>query len=304
MSKTQLSLPVALGWIVASMLVFSGGGYALCKRYYSPSIASAPFSVISALVQTGPQKEVLKTEYLAELLHLSNDSPCRVDTFNLTKAQEALLASPLISKAEVKLIKPHTLYVDYTARQPLAWLEDYPNVVIDKEGVPFPFTPFFAPKNLPALYLGLAPFGEAPEETYKPLVKWHKPLQGKAVDLAFTILNCLTDLAVCDQFVVKRIDLSSAFAESYGMREIVITTEDSFTLRLCNKDVQCIIPRFLRLSTKNYAQELGNYLKLREVLLAEEQKTLSLLEPSAPIVRLKEKILDFRLQQLAFIQNP
>jgi hypothetical protein len=60
----------------------------------------------------------------------------------------------------------------------------------------------------------------------------------------------------------------------------------------------------LRLSTKNYAQELGNYLKLREVLLAEEQKTLSLLESSESTVRLKEKILDFRLQQLAFIQNP
>ena len=102
---------------------------------------------------------------------------------------------------------------------------------------------------------------------------------------------------------MKRIDVSNAFAASYGTREIVVITEDFIFERIEGKNVQFCIPRILRLSTKNYAKELGNYLKLRAQLLGEERKGLAETESKASHVRLKEKIIDFRIQQLAFIEE-
>ncbi len=213
------------------------------------------------------------------------------------------MRSPLISQAEVKLIKPGTLYIDYTIRQPIAFLEDYENVALDKEGYPFPFNPFFTPKNLPAVYFGLGPFGTPPVDPERPTVQWRVPLQGKYLTLALDLLAIVADPKVADLFSVKRIDVSNAFAESYGTREIVVITEDSIIRHSNGKDVQLIIPRLLRLSTKNYAQELGNYLKLREQLLEEERKISSLPENTGTVIRLKEKIIDFRIQKLAFIEE-
>jgi len=217
----------------------------------------------------------------------------------LERAKERLLRSPLIARAEVKLIKPSTLYVDYTVRQPIAWLEDYSNAVVDKEGYLFPFAPFFTPKKLPGIYLGLSPFGMPPTDLDRETAQWNTPLQGKYYSLALDVLNIVTDPKVADLFAVKRIDVSNAFSESYGTREIVVIIEDSIFKSLNGKELQVTIPRILRLSTKNYAQELGNYLKLRQQLLEEESKILSATAPA----RFKEKIIDFRIQQLAFIEE-
>ena len=229
---------------------------------------------------------------------ISSDRPFNARTFNVKRAKERLLESPLIAAAVVKLIEPSTLYVDYTVRKPTALLEDYTNVAVDKEGYLFPLTPFFTPKNLPALYLGLESFGAVPSDPDREVAEWNTPLQDKYFTLALAILHIVTDPQVADLFAVKRIDVSNAFSESYGTREIVVITEDIIFKSLNGKELQIIAPRILRLSTKNYAQELGNYLKLRQQLLEEENKNIS-----TNTTRLKEKIIDFRIQQLAFIEE-
>lgn len=303
--SVQLPLTHALAWIVVSTFLISGTSHLFLKNYLKNrhSHAIDPTNLLNSIVQTGPQKEALKTAYLAELMKISSDRPCSIMTFNLKKAKQRLLKSPLISQAEINLIKPNALYVDYTVRQPIAWLEDYVNVALDKNGYPFPFTPFFSPKNLPTIYFGLAPFGIATADSERPIAQWGIPLKGRYVELAFDILAMITDPKVADLFSVKRIDVSNAFAESYGTREIVLITEDSIFRNLDGKEVHFCLPRILRLSTKNYAQELGNYLKLREQLLEDEKKILSIPEKSGAIVRLKEKIIDFRIQKLAFIEE-
>ncbi|SRR5581483_1064302 len=299
--KKAVYLPLthALAWIVGSTLIFSGSAFAGVKHYLKMQRekASDPKFVLRTIIQTGPQKEALKTEYLAELLGIASDRPCSAKAFDLKRAKEILLSSPLISHADVKWIKPSTLYIDYTVRQPIARLEDYSNVVVDKEGYLFPFTPFFTPKKLPGIYLGLGPFGKSLSSSDGEIADWNTPLRGKYFKLALDLLSIVTDSKVADLFAVKRIDVSNAFSESYGTREIVIITEDSIYKSLNGNQIQITAPRILRLSTKNYSQELGNYLKLRPQLLEEENKN------SLSSKRLKEKIIDFRIPKLAFIED-
>ncbi|MBY0528867.1 MAG: hypothetical protein K2P51_01605 [Rhabdochlamydiaceae bacterium] len=297
----RLALTHALAWIVGSSLVTSVCGHLGFRAYFAHVYKQAndPQYKLRTLVQTGPQKQALKTEYLAELLGLSSDAPASSLTYDLRAAEQKLRASPLIEQVQLKMIQPGTLYVDYTVRQPVAWLYDYENVAIDKEGHPFPFRPFFTPKNLPELYFGMGPFGIASEDPDRPVAKWGAPISGKYAVLALHLLSLLSDLKIQELFQVKRIDVSQAFAESYGSREIVVIVED----KILEKQIEFFFPKILRLSTQNYAQDLGNYLTLRPKLLEQERKSIRNLSPGQAIVRAKEKILDFRIQNLAFIDE-
>ena len=72
---------------------------------------------------------------------------------------------------------------------------------------------------------------------------------------------------------VKRLDVSKAFEPSLGRREVVLILEEQgFT-------------KALRLTPKNFAQELGNYLELR---------------PKLPAIA---QVIDLRIPQLAFIEE-
>ncbi len=255
----KLPLVEALAWIIGSTLFITGGTYSLVHGQVKMhrKMSSDPSYLLSRIVQTGPQKQALATAYLAELMQISSDRPTHYGHFDLQKAHKKVLASPVIKEAKIKLLEPDTIYIDYTVRQPLAWLHDFENTAIDDQGAPFPVSPFFTPKNLPEVYLGI------------DQIAWNKPLEGEKVELALTLLKLLFDAHI----PVRRLDLSSAFAESLGRREIILMTEDGgFT-------------RTLRLTTKQYAQELGNYQTLKSRL------------PATP------QVIDLRLPQLAFIER-
>lgn len=297
----RLPLTHALAWIVGSMLFVNGIAYACLKMALGRrSISNPDDKLIRSVVQTGPQKEVLKTEYLAEILGICADFPPSITSLNVKKAEELLLSSPLISRASVSLIKPNTLYIDYTVRQPVAFLADYENVAIDKEGYPFPFAPFFSPKNLPEIYLGLSPFATLNEDPEKPTAQWGASLKGKYLDLALQILIYVTDPKVIDAFNVTWIDVSHAFSKSCGKREIVVTTEDAIFQKEGIEEVKYVFARTLRLSSKNFAQELGNYLTLRPQLLEEDRRRRAL--PGSDTQKRIERIVDFRIPNLAFVE--
>lgn len=274
--KATLPLPRALFYIVASMLVTCALFPLLLKVYRStPEIKDTR---VRSIVQTGPQKEALKTEYLAEVLGLCADRPPEASALDIKKLRARLLASPLISQAAVSLLKPNLLYIDYTVRRPIAYLADAENVALDREGVPFPFAPFFSPKNLPAIYLGQSP-------------TWGHSLKGKPLDLAFDILASLTE-----ELHVTWIDTSQAFSESLGKREIVLGVEDTLYQE---PDEPRIFPHLLRLSPDGYAKQLGNYLTLRKTLLEEEREALG---PDAPR-RAPTRVVDLRIPNLAFVDE-
>jgi hypothetical protein len=299
----RLPLTHALGWIVGSMLFVNGIAFSCLKMAlrHRHNIARED-KLIRSIVQTGPQKEALKTEYLAESLGICADHPQNVSSFDLQKGRERLLSSPLIAKASVSVIKPNILYIDYTVRQPIAFLADFENVAIDKEGYPFPFAPFFSPKNLPEIYLGISSFGTPSEDSEKPVAQWGCSLKGKYLDLALEILSYVTDSKVFDDFNVTWIDVSQAFSNSCGTREIILTTQDAIFQKEGREEIKSVFPRTLRLSTKHYAQELGNYLKLRFQLLEEDRKRLTL--PGKNLSqKMPERIIDFRIPNLAFVEE-
>ncbi len=246
----QLPLTHSLAWIIASLLLIPGGVY----KYFKPT---SEVDYLCRIVQTGPQREALKTPYLAELIQLSANKPTRARYFDPSTATRKLRSSPVIKTASVKLIQPDTVYIDYTVRQPLAALYDFDNIALDDQGVPFPIIPFFTPKKLPEVILGLKTFA------------WNSPIKGEKVDLALTVLKMMLDKSLN----VQRLDVTAAFHPSLGKREIVVVLEENG------------FSKFLRLTPKNFAQEIGNYLELRPTLIPEPQ------------------VIDLRIPQLAFLEK-
>lgn len=263
-------------------------------RYRTWQRSQDPTFALQSIIQTGPKKAALKTEYLAELLQISLDKPLSALTFDLHAARRKLLSSPLIESATLRLIKPATLYIDYVAREPVAWFYDYENVALDKKGYPIPFSPFFAPKNLPEVYLGAEAFGKTPSDSRLPSVNWNRPLSGASAELALNLLAIFQDHKIREKLSVSRIDVSNAFADSYGAREIVLLTEDE----IIHNKVSYLFPKMLRLSTQHYLQDLGNYLKLRESLVEEERLAVA---AGATALRAEPKIIDLRLENLALV---
>lgn len=291
--KKKLTLLQSLLWIFFSAIAVNALAYTGIKGVlFWKKVRGIDHRVpIRAIVQTGPQKEAIKTAYLAEVLGLSEDKPVLSSDFDVKEAEKKLAASPVISEAEVKIQEPGILYIDYTTRQPIAFLLDYENIALDNEGYPFPVAPFFTPKKLPEIYLGM-------EEE----LQWNQPITGEKIELAFALLEIINGPIVGDLFNVKRIDVSNAFEMSYGRREIVLFAQDEVYNVYKGKEVRFVIPRILRLPTKKYAQELGNYLKFREQRLEKEKHELVAKEGQT-VVLCPTVTIDLRIPQLAFIDE-
>lgn len=267
-------------------LALSLTGYGLWKKERREKLQSPAYRVTS-IIQTGPEKEALKTSYLAELLGLSFDKPTQLYAIHPKKAAETLLGSPLIAHAKVKRLPPATLYIDYEVRKPIARLGDFQNMAIDQEGYLFPITPFFSPKRLPEIYLG------CPEEI-------GSCIESPQFKLALEILQFLEKAPWKEGLIIQRIDVSNAFRGSLGQREIVLFTEEELSARKENREIVCIFPKILRLAPKDYVQQLNNFFSLRRAMMEDYKKQLSTLQEGG---RFAPRIIDLRIPQLAFVEK-
>ena len=130
---TQWTVRQSILFLVGSTcltLTLSVAGYLLWKKGDRTKSLDPKYQIIS-IIQTGPEKEALKTVYLAELLSLSSDSFASLYDFDCKEGEKKLLLSPLISSASIKKMEPDALYIDYEVRKPIAWLSDYQNIGID-----------------------------------------------------------------------------------------------------------------------------------------------------------------------------
>ncbi len=125
--------------IAGSVLIVSLPAFlVLDKLFLTPQHKKEAPAVFQKIVQTGPQKENLKTAFFAEILQLSKDKPTLQKNFDLKKAAHLLASHPIIEKAEVEVFADGSLYIDYIARHPIAMLADFENTAMDKNGLAFP----------------------------------------------------------------------------------------------------------------------------------------------------------------------
>lgn len=272
----------ALIWILVSTLLISGSalmGWLYYLHMRERRLHDDQYRLV-AIVQSTPQAEALKTVYLAEILDLSLDRPVNLYQFSAKEAENTLLVHPLIKKATVKKILPGTIYIDYETRFPVAYLGDYLNTAIDEEGYLFPFRPFFTPKRLPVIYLGLD----------QQEMAWGSCLKEQMLQLTWDVLREFDRLQL-PQFYLKQVDMTQAYAESYGQRQIVLIVED------INQDWKQAMDAnsqvYLRLNTEDYAQNLRNF---RTLYLASFQQPALYLEGQPAII-------DLRIPHLAFIKK-
>jgi hypothetical protein len=299
-SRDKLPLRRALLWVFLSVILVSGSA-AFSWFYYQHLLdkrATNDDYLLTAIVQTGPVKDALQTVYLAELLELSADRPTNLFQLDLHKAEKQLLASPVIKTAKVKRVPPNTLYIDYTVRQPIAMLYDYVNSAIDEEGYIFPIHPFFAPKRLPEVYVGLPPPGEGSAAS-----QWNVPIKGAEMQLALSLFSMLHEPMYRDQFRLLRIDVANAYADSYGRREIVLIIEDQLSFASKEQMTTLLFPRILRLSPERYREELKNYLTLREILAEKALKKHQDADAMQPAEKMRGLIIDLRVPKLAFLKE-
>ncbi|MDP1835867.1 MAG: hypothetical protein Q8K75_08070 [Chlamydiales bacterium] len=281
----RLSIGRAALWIVFSTLLISGSA-AASWAYYQHLIASRaldPAFDITILVQTGPEREALRTEYLAELLDLSVDKPTNIYNFNVKASTQKLLSSPVIKDALVRTYNPGAVYVDYTIRRPIAYLGDYRNTAIDSEGFLFPCEPFFTPKKLPEVYVGLPP--NLPSDEV-----WNTQISEGAFPVAIAVIDAVNNIIGPERCRIIKVDVSKAFAESYGQRQIVLQLEDIVS----QNGILYYLPRTLRLSPSRYQESLKDYLILSDHLA--KQLPVS----DQPIYRGSPQVIDLRLPNLAY----
>lgn len=265
----KLSPYKAWFWIALSTLLISGPATIGCWYYLNRAsqLDDDQYRII-AIVQTTADKEVLKTVYLAELLYLSVDCPTNLHRFNAEEARQRLLNSVVIKEASIKKVLPGTIYVDYTMRKPIAYLEDYTNTAIDEEGVLFPVSPFFTPKNLPKIRLGI---NEVNHNVWGTCYRNHRAFQ--------CVLELLKKNWQDEGLSIKFIDVSRTTLPSYGKREMILAFEKGGGNPL---EPVC----FLRLNANDYTKGLVSYRNLIEHLKERKAAIIDLRIPNLALVDL------------------
>lgn len=248
--------------------------------------------LLKKIVQTGPEKKVLSTQLLAKILDLSSDRPVNLYAFSSEKAEALLQDYMLIESASVSKVFPDTLYIDYTAKVPWFRLLDYSNAALDKKGRLIPLSPFYEPRVLCPIYLGLPPFGEEG-------IDWSVRLTGKKVELAYQLHDFFLSDERAKEFTLERLDVSRAYAKSCGKREIIvylqqqkkILTQDSWRLGSHHW--------ILRLPREEYEKRFYDFCELVPELI--EENIAKGFEDSAKVY-FDARIIDLRLDQMGFVR--
>lgn len=260
-------------------------GWMYLQHLKEKRTADEQFSIV-AIVQTTPDKESLQTVYLAELLELSIDRRTNLYLFDTESARQKLLACPVIKSALVKKVRPGTVFIDYSLRRPIAYIGDFMNMAADSEGAFFPVTPFFTPKKLPEFILGIN----------------QAVCDKKKFNLAMNVLMHFTRKQDPVNVTIQRIDVSHAFDEHYGRREIVVALEELLETDSGGHAVLYLYPRLLRLNAENYEDALVNYLKLQPYLREKQTRPLGG-SSSDSMIKMEPAIIDLRLPSLAYIKT-
>lgn len=220
---------------------------------------------ISKISQQSLQKEALSSFYLCQLLDLSHDKKIYKDDFDIEEGEKKLCASSLIEEASISFIDSSHLKVTYKHFTPFAVLSDFENIAIDVKGRLFPVKPFLSPTSIVKIFLGVKEIcSDKSIDAYKEKERWL---------FARRCIEELRDSQISGK--LSLVDVSRIEEESLGKNELII--EIDYPKR---KDI-------LRLTKRNYLNEVSNYIILCEKL---ENETQTLM-------------IDFRFDSCAFIER-
>jgi hypothetical protein len=261
----RISLSKSFLWIVILTFLITGGGFLLRHAYFHLRYQHHLNEnyKIKYIIPKSSSKERLSHSFFLETLAISLTSPPHLYRFNTQLAEKRLLASPLIKSAAITKLHPKALRIEYTLREPIAYLGGYENTAVDSEGVLIPIKPYY--KSVPSTRLF---FFQG-----QPALKW-----GEKVDQAlFELALKIGEIAEKRVGRYKSIDVSRAFADSLGQRQIILVKGDS---------AHRVI---LRLHPTEYQKNLDNYLLLEEELIKKG--------------RPYPWIIDLRLPSLAYVHT-
>lgn len=274
MEEKKIPYRQALLWIFLSTLLISGSsifGWFYYLHLLDRKTSDANYTIVS-IVQGSLNGHRLKTEFLMDLLEISPHNPVNLYRFNRREAEKKMLASPLIKSGSIKKIFPGTLYILYEMREPIAYLSDHSNRVIDSEGYVFPFHPFYTPKRLPKIYFGS---------------KEKEDLAGCCLkdDSRFAMSLCM--IKGCERLhrhhlFLTQLDLSKAKTEGNACREISLTIDD----RNDDLNKQSFI---LYLPLEKLESKLLQFTSLHQWMVENQKESRH------------EVMIDMRLSDLAFI---
>ena len=263
--------------ILASTLIISAVTFRIYQKWYSnfAAIRNSKQYYISGIYQTGPQKDAVSSIKLAELMKLSVDNPIHILDFDEDLAEKNLLNYPLFKKVNVKKWKPSSVFVDYTIRDPYLIVEDYEDVVMDSDGVLFPYSQFFSTRRLPKCYLGVNEnfdLNEKKKLTLRSFQKAQNFFEGSS-------------------YKIESLDVSESFSDSFAKREIIF--------KISQELEEQIFPYYLRMSVVDIEKQLSNFLVLSKEFSKQQKLWLKLYPNVAP----KEKVVDLRIEGMALIDN-
>lgn len=266
------------------------------KRSLQTRISCDPRFRISQLIEIPKEQISLRSGTIEDFLDLKGKEQ-NLFAFDIERAREALLANPLIEKAQLWRCPPSALTVAYRVRRPFAELKEWPDLLLDDQGYLFPHRPHFTPKQLPKLILGL------PIDAQRPLTgllscRNKGKIGGKRAELGLQILLFVTKLFQKEGTRVEQIDVSSAFASNLGERSVYLILEDHLFI----EGNLLICQRHLRLSCEEWPVQLNRYRRLLMTLAGKEMRALQNLKIKQQIAFPKKftEEIDLRLPQLAF----
>lgn len=224
-----------------------------------------PAYTISAVVQKAMGRNVLPTAALIEMLNLSKDHPMNLYAFHVKSAAEKLVEKGIFKRINISKVIPDTLLIEYSLRDPIAYLEDYTNTALDVEGAIFPFHPYYTPKKIPSVRFGkeLLRGAQLDEKELKLMLEVFALLEAPAQNLRASLQKLDITKAINPKDPLNEIDVLM----TYGGRE-----------------------RWLRLTHANMTNELADFLIFQQTLLDWEDK-----HPSS------KTVIDLRVPDVAYL---
>lgn len=217
--KEKISYLQAIAFIFLMTILVSGTALAasVYHKYQIKSRQKNPKYYVKKIVQKteGPS---LDSMYIAEILGLSIDMPTNIYQLHPEYAKAYLEKSPVILEAKVQKILPDTVEVNYRTPLPIAYLFDITNTAISPEGYLFPVEPFFSPKKLPKIYLGLN--RDTVCEKY-----WGGYIDTLSSRCAIEILQYITESNFHAFFDTLFIDTSMIHLEDLFSRQIIMVMQ-------------------------------------------------------------------------------